>query len=78
MSLETKIKDVVEHIASEMKKLTWTDYVTRATFISQDWEVLTYTYKGTTIYRKVPSPYIMSDDRFYSDIWLVNELARRE
>ena len=57
--------------------LTWTDYVTRAEYVSSSNGVITYIFNGNTIYRNVPSPYVMVDDAFYSDSGLTQLLSRR-
>lgn len=56
---------------------SWGDLVTSGEFVSQNGNVITYNYKGSQIYRFVPSPYIASGDIFYSDAGMTIPIATR-
>lgn len=56
---------------------SWGDLVTSGEFVSQNGNVITYNYKGSQIYRFVPSPYVASGDIFYSDAGMTIPIATR-
>ena len=77
----SKLTNDVGYIRIEDIPISWTDYTTRGLYVGttkiDGGSRMEYSFDGQPAYRYVADVYDINSDRFYSDIGMSNELARR-